>query len=227
MYCKRYLKFVVFSLMLTMFFSGAANATLFDRGGGLIYDDALDITWLKDANYAGVKMTWSEAMTWADNLVYGAYGDWRLPRTVDGPFVWGYDGSTTAGYNITSSEMGWMYYVNLHNKGYYATDGTNPQPGWGLINGSPFINLYMDDYWSSTEYSVDPSLAWGFVFSTGNQGPDWKDFYPSGSANVRFAWAVRNGDVGDISSPVPEPTTVLLLGLGLMGLAGVRRKFQN
>ena len=30
----------------------SANAALYDRGNGLIYDDVLDITWLQDANYA-------------------------------------------------------------------------------------------------------------------------------------------------------------------------------
>ena len=32
--------------------SRAGHAALFDRGGGLIYDSDLDITWLKDGNYA-------------------------------------------------------------------------------------------------------------------------------------------------------------------------------
>ena len=34
-----------------------AQAGLFDRGGGLIYDDFFDITWLQDANYCATNPT--------------------------------------------------------------------------------------------------------------------------------------------------------------------------
>ena len=113
---------VLFLILVAVFgFSGVSNAELWDRGGGLIYDDVLKITWLQDANFAQTsgydddlygydtngRMHWSHAVAWADQLTYGGYKDWRLPTTVDGPFSdYGYDGTTTAGYNITTSEMG-------------------------------------------------------------------------------------------------------------------------
>ncbi len=57
--------------------SGLAQATLLDRGGGLIYDDVLNITWLQDSNYAQTsgfdadgRMNWSDANTWAAGLSY-------------------------------------------------------------------------------------------------------------------------------------------------------------
>jgi len=90
----------------------------------------LDITWLQDANYAKTSghdsdgmMTWNNAVAWADQLVYGGYDDWRMPTAVDGQYVFGYDGTTTVGYNITSSELGYMYYDNLGNLGYCDTSG--------------------------------------------------------------------------------------------------------
>jgi len=57
------------------------NAALNDRGGGLIYDDVLDITWMQDANYFGSTMTWNDAVTLVDNFVLQGYDDWRLPAS--------------------------------------------------------------------------------------------------------------------------------------------------
>ena len=63
-------KYVLVLLCLSV--SLSANAALYDRGNGLIYDDVLDITWLQDANYAQTsgydtdgRMTWIEAKAWA------------------------------------------------------------------------------------------------------------------------------------------------------------------
>lgn len=44
--------FTTLILLAGLSLAGAAQAALHDRGGGLIYDDAQNITWLQDANYA-------------------------------------------------------------------------------------------------------------------------------------------------------------------------------
>jgi len=89
-------------------------------GVQVINDTDRNITWL---DYSNAPDTWQNQVSWAANLavtVNGVtYDNWRLPATVDGPYVWGYDGTTTAGYNITTSEMGHLYYTELVNKGYY------------------------------------------------------------------------------------------------------------
>lgn len=64
--------------MLTLGLAGAPNATLIDRGNGMIYDDVLDITWLQDAGRGGNR-NWSNAVSWANQLIFGAFDDWRLP----------------------------------------------------------------------------------------------------------------------------------------------------
>ena len=204
-----------------------ANATLILRGqdtlgNNLIYDNDLDITWYDFSNAAN---TWDNQVAWADTLSVDLGGDifddWRLPATVDGPIVFGFDGTTTVGYNITNSEMGHLYYTELGNKGFFATDGTNPQPGWGLINTGDFLNLNSTVYWSGTEFASNAFFAWVFTFSTGFQDTLDK------STNFS-ALAVRAGDVA-AAEPVPEPSTMMLMGIGLAGLAGygVRKRRQR
>ena len=102
--------------------TGAAQATLVNRGGGMIYDNTRNITWLADMNYAKTSgysstglMTWASATTWASDLVYGGFNDWHLPtlNSSDASCTGGFVG---AGYNCTRGELSGLFVTELGNK---------------------------------------------------------------------------------------------------------------
>jgi hypothetical protein len=127
-----------------------ANAELYDRGEGLVYDDILDITWLQNANYAGSTLKWTDATAWADSLVFQNFDDWRLPA---------FDASCSEN-NCTGNEMGHLF---------YSSQISSAAPGI-------FTDVRPWMYWSGTEDASDDANAWRFNFSSGSQGTSSKTY---------------------------------------------------
>lgn len=196
--------------------SSAAQATLVERGGGLIYDTDLNVTWLANANLAATNtfgapvisangvMDWYTAQFWINGMNianYLGYHDWRLPTTQQPDATcYGQSSNISYGFGCTGSEMGHLFYNEL---------GGNT----GGANLALFQNAQHNGaYWSDS--AANSSFAWGFDLFRGG----YQDNYLR-TTNA-YALAVRRGDV----ATVPVPTAAWLLGSGLLGLLGAARR---
>ncbi|MCQ9379681.1 DUF1566 domain-containing protein [Methyloversatilis sp. XJ19-49] len=204
--------------------SGAAQAALVDRGGGLVFDSTRNLTWLADMNYAGTsrhtgpgvnasngQMTWDAANAWADNLVFGGYSDWRLPTlnpqdTNCSVNYVPFDGAPRqyGGANCTGGELSGLFVTELG----FNRDGTaritSDDSDEQKANLALFKNLLNKGYWSSTVYLPGLFLDAAWFFDTRIGSQDWD------ARSVPLnAVAVRAGDV-----PEPRTLTLMLLALG-------------
>lgn len=231
--------------------SGAAQAALHDRGGGLVYDDVLDVTWLADANYARTSgydadgaMNWQDALTWAENLSYYdsvrgvTYDDWRLPFVRDGGLAYNdfaYSG-TDRGYNVRTvgedgtvySELAHMYFNNLGFKSYYSPVGAY-QSDSGIFGDGAYHSREERDGLgpNGAIINLQAYVYWSSTVHALYPYYGAWDFNADGGIQGTDAQYLefRAWAVrpGDVAV-VPEPSPAILFGAGFAGLALMRRR---
>jgi MYXO-CTERM domain-containing protein len=180
--------------------SGAAQAALVDRGGGMVYDTSRNLTWLADMNYAKTSgydsdglMSWSAAGTWASGLAHGGYDDWQL-ASIDA--------------------LKQLFVTDLGNGGGTSVLDHAGDSAEQLANMALFTQLQSWGYWSGTADATSPDAAWGFFTASGSPVNVSKGL-------ALYAVAVRTGDVAAV---VPEPQTLALALLALGATAVLRRR---
>ena len=221
--------------------TGAAQAALVDRGGGMIYDTTRNITWLADMNYASTsgyatanaggtgsnqiqasgRMGWDAAVAWAAQLVYGGFSDWRLPTLNPADTTCSNNLNPGRGFpnqyygtGCTGGELSGLFVTDLGNKANESVLNQVGDTAEQIANLALFSNVQSYVYWSGTGYAPDASYAWSFYTNFGSQSFDGKNF-------AFYAVAVRPGDV---TASVPEPQTLALVLLALGATAVARRR---
>lgn len=230
---------LIAQIILGMSLSFPAFAALHDRGGGLIYDDSLNITWFQDANLfktlcdqsnpiadfetavapdsaticaADGLMAWQDARSWINHLNtlnYLGYHDWRLWRVPAATS----DATCSEQDFDGGSDRGYGCTGSELGNLYTQTLGNSSAtcaPDC-LTNTGPFLNMQPRGYWSDTVYfeTINPNTQ-AWHFYT-NSG--YQDITTHSSTFQ--VWMVRTGDVeADLSVTLGGTPATVIAGSG-------------
>lgn len=227
--------------------TGTAQASLVDRGNGLLYDNVLNVTWLQDANYAKTsgysatdKMNWTTATAWSAQLNFDGLTGWRLATNtpINGRSFYivtpAVNGGGPNGVTFNPAQL-LDTYNGTSDDGYNITSPNselaymfNVNLGLkNLVNATGIHQLNVGTFGNVANLGLVHNLQSNAYWSgTGLVDGAWyfdtRTGYQSENYKtiLQYAWAVRPGDV----AAVPVPGAVWLFGSGLLGLLGLKKR---
>lgn len=143
--------------------------------------------------------------------------------------------SNFGGYLAPTSASDWQ--ICYRTPGNWGTTGMETMFGLTWSEAFGDYNFGFLAWTETSTWSIGPGETFGdgvfddkeeFCYYVGLEG--WPDASPPAIVLLDGGGIAYSGETGQQNAfpdPVPEPATVLLLGFGLVGLVGIRRKFKK